>query len=116
MCCPLACPSARPTGLPRSLGWSILPAMAKSKRRKKVKRRSASAGRSAPKVKGSRRSRPKGGSMMSMRSGFKGIAGSLVGKETRDSKTSRFVNIFWWVVTIAIGIVAAVVFYQKFVK
>ncbi len=54
--------------------------------------------------------------MMNMRSGFKGIAGSLVGNESKDKKTSRFVSIFWWVVTIGLGIAAAVIFYQKFGK
>ena len=90
--------------------------MAKSKRRQKVQRRSSSGGRSAPKVKGSKKSRSKGGSMMNMRSGFKGIAGSLVGKESNDKKTSRMVNLFWWVITIGVGIAAAVIFYMKFGK
>lgn len=90
--------------------------MAKSKRRKKVKRRSGGEDRNSPKVTGSKRPKSKGGSMMNMRSGFKGIAGSLVGKESSNKKTSRFVNVFWWVITIALGIAAAVIFYQKFGK
>ncbi len=52
--------------------------------------------------------------MMSMRSGIKGVAGSLVGQESSDKKTSRFVNIFWWVITVGLGIAAAVFFYQRF--
>jgi hypothetical protein len=54
--------------------------------------------------------------MMGMRSGFKGIAGSLMGKESTDKKTGRFVNIFWWVITIGMGIAAAVFFYQRYGK
>lgn len=90
--------------------------MAKSKRRKKVTRRSKGEGRSSPKVTGTKRKKAQGGSMMSMRSGFKGIAGSLMGKESKDKGTSRFVSIFWWVITIALGITAAVIFYQRFGK
>ena len=90
--------------------------MAKSKRRKKVKRRSDGQGRSSPKVSGSKQTKSKGGSMMNMRSELKGIAGSLVGQESSNKKTSRFVNVFWWVITIAVGIAAAVIFYQKFGK
>lgn len=88
--------------------------MAKSKRRKKVKRRSKGEGRNSPKVAGMERKKSKGGSMMSMRSGIKGLAGSLVGKESSSKKTSRFVSIFWWVVTVALGIAAAVIFYRRF--
>jgi len=90
--------------------------MAKSKRRKKVKRRSKGDNRSSPKVTGTKRAKSKGGSMMSMRSGFKGIAGSLVGKESKDKSTSRFVSIFWWVITIGLAIAAAVILYQRFGK
>lgn len=90
--------------------------MAKSKRRKKVKRRSKGEDRNSPKVTGTKRSKSKGGSMMSMRSGFKGLAGSMVGKESKDKKSSRFVSIFWWVVTIGLAIAAAVIFYRRFGK
>jgi len=90
--------------------------MAKTKRRKKVKRRDSGQDRNSPRVKGSERKKAKGGSMMSMRSGFKGIAGSLVGKESTNKSTSRFVSIFWWVITLALAIAAAVIFYQKFGK
>jgi hypothetical protein len=90
--------------------------MAKSKQRKKVTRRSKGGDRSSAKVKGSAPKKAKGGSMMSMRTGFKGLAGSLVGQESRDKKTSRMVSIFWWVVTIGLGVAAAVIFYQRFVK
>ncbi len=90
--------------------------MAKSKRRKKVSRRTKGQDHNSPKVAGTKRSKAGGGSMMSMRSGFKGIAGSLVGKESSDKKTSRFVNVFWWGITIALGVAAAVFFYQRFGK
>ena len=89
--------------------------MAKSKARKKVKRRSKGGGRSVSKRQG-KKATSKSGSMMNMRSGFKGIAGSVMGKQSTDKKTNRVVNVFWWVVTIVLGIAAAVIFYQRFGK
>jgi len=88
--------------------------MAKSKRRKKVARRSKGQDRNSPKVSGTKRSQSPAGSMMSMRSGIKGLAGSLVGQESADKKTSRFVSIFWWGITVVLGVAAAVFFYQRF--
>ena len=86
--------------------------MAKSKPRHKVTRRA----KGEPQAKTSSKTKPKGGSMMSMRSGFKGIAGSIAMKESKDQGTKRVVNIFWWVVTIVLGIVAAVILYNRFGK
>lgn len=78
--------------------------MAKSKKRDKVRRRSAEPGKKAG---GS-------GAMMSMRSGFKGVAGSLVGQKSTSRKTRRVVDIFWWVVTVVVGALAIYLLYNRF--
>lgn len=54
--------------------------------------------------------------MMGMRSGFKGLAGSMVGKQSHSKSTRRFVDIFWWVVTIVVGAIAVAVIYNRYVK
>lgn len=77
--------------------------MAKSKKREKVKRRSGEPAKKSG-----------GGAMMGMRSGFKGVAGSLVGQKASSKKTRRMVDIFWWVVTVVIGALAVYMLYNRF--
>jgi hypothetical protein len=48
-----------------------------------------------------------------MRAGFKGIANSMVGKDVKSKATKRLVDIFWWIVTVAVGLVAIAVFYKR---
>lgn len=89
--------------------------MAKPKKRKKVKRRSKGGSKSGGSSEGGGSSqRGKGGAMMGMRSGFKDIAGSVVGKQASSKRSKRAVDIFWWVITIALGIAAAVLLYNRF--
>lgn len=79
--------------------------MSKSKKREKVKRRGES---------GKKTSGGGGGAMMGMRSGIKGVAGSITGQKSVSKKTRRVVDIFWWIVTIAVGSIAAYLLYNRF--
>ena len=97
-----------------SRDWFTVRQMAKSKRKKKVKRRDKGGARGAVAPKSGSRSGSKGGSMMSMRSGFKSVAGTLVGKESKTKKGQTMTNIFWWVVTIVLGVAAAVILYRRY--
>ncbi|MDY0003760.1 MAG: hypothetical protein RBU30_20855 [Polyangia bacterium] len=54
------------------------------------------------------------GAMMSMRSGFKGVAGSIVGQQAKTKRGRRMVDIFWWVVTAAVGALAIYMLYNRF--
>jgi len=88
--------------------------MAKPKKRKKVQRRSKGGSKSSGASDEGSSQRGKGGAMMGMRSGFKDIAGSVVGKQASSKRSKRAVDIFWWVITIALGIAAAVLLYNRF--
>ncbi|MFH2007819.1 MAG: hypothetical protein ABI333_14650, partial [bacterium] len=56
----------------------------------------------------------KRGSMMSMRSGFKNVAASIDGKGAQTKKGQTMANIFWWVVTVVLGVAAAVILYRRY--
>jgi hypothetical protein len=53
-----------------------------------------------------------GGSMMTLRGGFKGAVGSLTGKKPKSKKGAIISNIFWTLLTIAVAALLAYRIYK----